>query len=75
MKTQFFLLLSMFGVYQHPQSLVPQLRWIFLERQLCVYIGTGPHSWDSPLSSHELTLALSRQASTSLLTPQTNSGT
>ena len=62
----------MFGVYQHPQSLVPQLRWIFLERQLCVYIGTSPHSWDSPLSSHQLTLALSSQAST---TPQTISGT
>ena len=65
----------LFGMYQHPQSLFSPAPLDLSRRQLCVYICVSPHRGDSPLSSHELTLALSRQASTSLLWPQTISGT
>ena len=55
-----------------PRAWFSQTRWIFLERQPCVYIGTSPPSGHGPLSSHHLTLVLSSQAST---IPQTIRGT
>ena len=63
---------KMFGMYQYPQSLFFPAPLDLSRRQLCVYIYSGDSPLGSPLSSHELTLALSRQASTR---PQTISGT